>query len=105
MSRQIFADGLCGITVAGQTVRLDFVVIAPTEPDGSTQARLVFQERLILPIDGFLKAAAMIHEAAQALPKMAADQKEAEGNRNKPVKAPAETLVNKNDPPKTKIFP
>lgn len=65
MSDQAFADGLGTISVTGATVRLDFVVIAPGETSG--QAKLAFQHRLIMPVEGFLRAAAKIQEAAQAL--------------------------------------
>jgi len=65
MSDQAFADGLGAISVTGATVRLDFVVIAPGETSG--QAKFAFQQRLIMPVDGFLRAAAKIQEAAQAL--------------------------------------
>jgi len=65
MSDQAFADGLGAISVTGATVRLDFVVIAPAETSG--QAKFAFQQRLIMPVDGFLRAAAKIQEAAQAL--------------------------------------
>jgi len=53
MSDQAFADGLGAISVTGATVRLDFVVIAPAETSG--QAKFAFQQRLIMPVDGFLR--------------------------------------------------
>lgn len=72
MSNQVFADGLGGILITGGTVRLDFVALAPGSPDGATQARLELQQRVVLPVDGFLRAAAKIQEACQALARPAA---------------------------------
>lgn len=69
MSNQVFADGLGGILITGGTVRLDFVAIAPGSPEGSNQARLEIQQRIVMPVDGFLRAAAKIQEACQALPR------------------------------------
>ena len=69
MSDQAFADGLGAISVTGTTVRLDFVVIAPGEASG--QAKFAFQQRLIMPLDGFLRAAAKMQEVAQTLAHLA----------------------------------
>jgi len=66
MSDQIFADALGGILVTGGTVRLDFVAIAPAGGE-SGQAKLEFQQRVIMPVEGFLRAAAKMQEAVQAL--------------------------------------
>jgi hypothetical protein len=70
MSDQVFADGLGGILVTGSTVRLDFVAISPGGAEG--QAKLELQQRVIMPVEGFLRAAAKIQEASQALIRPAA---------------------------------
>ena len=67
MSNQVFADGLGGILVTGSTVRLDFVAISPGGAEGTNQAKLELQQRVIMPVEGFLRAAAKIQEASQAL--------------------------------------
>jgi len=67
MSNQIFADALGGILVTAGTVRLDFVAISPLATEG--QAKLELQQRVIMPVEAFLRAAAKMQEAVQALSK------------------------------------
>jgi hypothetical protein len=67
MGNQVFADGLGGILITGGMVRLDFVAVAPGGPEGTGQARLELQQRVVMPVDGFLRAAAKMQEACQAL--------------------------------------
>jgi len=66
MTDQIFADALGGILVTAGTVRLDFVAISPTSTDGGP-AKLELQQRIIMPVESFLRAAAKMQEAVQAL--------------------------------------
>ncbi len=67
MSNQIFADALGGILVTAGTVRLDFVTISPLATDG--QAKLELGQRVIMPVEAFLRAAVKIQEAVQAMSK------------------------------------
>ena len=72
MSDQIFVDALGGILVTGGTVRLDFMALPPGNTDGASPSKLEFQQRVIMPVDAFLRAAAQIQEAVQALSRASA---------------------------------
>ena len=53
---QTFADTIGSITVTGNLVRIDFVSMAATQPaDAKAQRRFEVTERVVLPLDGFLR--------------------------------------------------
>ncbi len=72
MDDQIFSDGIGTISVIGATVRLDFVALSPTEREANGQPKAVFRQRIVMGVDGFLRSAAKVQEAVQALSKMGA---------------------------------
>jgi hypothetical protein len=69
---QIFSDGIGTISVIGATVRVDFVALSPTEREANGQPKAVFRQRIVMGVDGFLRSAAKVQEAVQALQKMGA---------------------------------
>jgi hypothetical protein len=69
---QVFSDGIGTISVIGGTVRLDFVALSPTEREANGQPKAVFRQRIVMGVDGFLRSAAKVQEAVQALSKMGA---------------------------------
>jgi len=71
MEDQVFSDGIGQISILGGTVRLDFVVLSPTEKDAKGKPVAVFRQRMVMGIDGFMQSAAKIQEAAQAVLKLA----------------------------------
>jgi len=64
---QIFSDGIGTIAIVGSTVRLDFVVVSPTEKDASGQPKLVHQHRLVMTLEGFANSAEKVRSAYEAL--------------------------------------
>lgn len=52
-------------------MRLDFVVLSPTEKDAKGQPAAVFCQRVVMSAEGFMLSAAKIQEAAQAVLKLA----------------------------------
>ena len=72
MDDQIFSDGIGTISVIGATVRVDFVALSPTEREPNGQPKAVFRQRIVMGVDGFLRSAAKVQEAVQALQKMGA---------------------------------
>lgn len=74
MDDQIFSDGIGTITVIGTTVRVDFVSLSPTEREPNGQPKAVFKQRIVMSVDGFVRSAAKVQEAVQALAKMGAGQ-------------------------------
>lgn len=71
---QLFSDGIGAISVVGGTVRLDFVSLSPTERDANGQPKAVFSQRIIMSVEGFLRAAGKVNEAAQAIAKASASE-------------------------------
>lgn len=69
MSEEFFSDGVSGITVIGGTVRLDFGTYSPTEQNESGKPSIVFRQRVIMSLEGFMETAGMINEVVQTLAK------------------------------------
>lgn len=71
---EIFADTIGGITVSQGVVRLDLVSQSATRTDRQGRPELVFRQRVLIPVDGFLKAAEGLRQVAEQLEKAAASQ-------------------------------
>lgn len=67
MDDQVYSDGIGAISVIGGTVRLDLVVLSPTEREANGQPKTVFLQRIVMSLDGFQRSAAKIQEAVTAL--------------------------------------
>lgn len=70
MKDLVFADGIGSITVVGATVRLDLVLLEPPADGSPGRPKPVAQQRLVMPIEGFLAAARHIGDAAEAIKKL-----------------------------------
>lgn len=68
--QQSFSEGLERISIIGNTVRLDFVTFSATETDTKGNPKAVFSQRIVMPIDGFLRSAEKMQEGAQTLAKL-----------------------------------
>lgn len=102
MDQQIFSDGIGQVIVIGGTVRLDFVAYSPTEKDAKGQHVPVFGQRIIMSLDGFMRSAEKIQEAARAISKLA--QGAREGQPAEPAAAPVATPAAET-PPLKQLFP
>ena len=69
MNDQFFSDALTDITVASGTVRLDFATLSATEQENG-KPKLVFAQRIVMSIDGFMRATGKIQETLQTLHKL-----------------------------------
>jgi hypothetical protein len=67
MEQQIFSDGIGRISVIGGVVRLDLMTYSATETDAQGQPRAVLSQRIVMGVDGFLRASEKILEAAQKI--------------------------------------
>ncbi len=74
MSGQIFSDGIGSISIVGGIVRIDLVVLSPTEKEPSGQPKAVFQQQIVMGVEAFLRSTEKMHGTAQALAKLAAQQ-------------------------------
>ena len=52
--QELFADEINNITVTGSIVRIDFAALEPVE--GGKQSALAHRQRVIMPLEGFLRA-------------------------------------------------
>lgn len=64
---QFFSDGISAISVTGGVVRLDFVVLSPTEKDSGGNPKMEITHRAVMPLDALVRATAKLQETVQAL--------------------------------------
>ena len=67
MSDERYADAIGEIALVGSTVRLDFVSLSPTEKDEKGQPKAVFRQRVVMPVDGFLRSFGLMAQVMQKL--------------------------------------
>ena len=67
MNDEVFADRFGDISVTGSTIRIDLVSQSPTERDEAGQPRLRFRQRVVLPIEGFLRSHEMMQRMMEVL--------------------------------------
>lgn len=64
----IFADTFNGIAVTGNLIRIDLATLVPDTAGGQgNQPRFESNQRLIMPIDGFLRAFALSEDVMKKL--------------------------------------
>lgn len=71
MSEQLFCDGIGSIAIIGGVVRIDLVVLSPTNKESNGQPKAVFQQQILMGAEAFLRSTEKMHGAAQALAKLA----------------------------------
>ena len=69
MEEHVYADDVGTITVSGPIVRFDLMIQSATEKDAQGKPKLVVQQRVIMPIDAFLRAAQKMQGSVQDLVK------------------------------------
>ena len=69
MEEQVYADDVGTITVSGPIVRFDLMIQSATEKDAQGKPKLVVQQRVIMPIDAFLRAAQKMQGSVQDMVK------------------------------------
>jgi hypothetical protein len=69
MVDQIFCDDIGTIAVSGPIVRFDLMIQSATETDSAGKPKLVAQQRVIMPIDAFLRAATRMQGSVQDMVK------------------------------------
>jgi len=89
---EIFADTFNGIAVTGSLIRIDLATLAPDSAGGQgSQPRFESRQRLIMPIDGFLRAFALSEDVVKKL--MAAGIVTQRGAQPEAAAAPAAPAV------------
>ena len=69
MEEQVYADDVGAITVSGPIVRFDLMIQSATEKDAQGKPKLVVRQRVIMPIDAFLRAAQKMQGSVQDMVK------------------------------------
>lgn len=69
MNDQIYSDDIGTITVSGPVVRFDLMIQSATETDAAGKPKLVVQQRVIMPIDAFLRATQKMQGSVQDMVK------------------------------------
>lgn len=67
MHQEIFADQFGDMSLTGSTVRIDLVSLSPTEKGADEQPAMVFRERIVLPVEGFLRSFEMMQRMLNLL--------------------------------------
>ena len=58
MNTEIFADGISGIHVTGNLVRIDFMSVQPHLKSDNGQPVIEVNKRIIMPLEGFIQSVA-----------------------------------------------
>jgi len=69
MTDELFADGLGEIGITGAVVRMDLFSLSPTEKDDKNQPKPVFRQRIVMPVEGFVRTFALMAQVMQQLEK------------------------------------
>ena len=67
MHEELFADGIGDIAVTGSVVRIDLVSLSPNERDAKGNPRAVFRQRVIMPLEGFVRMFGAVEQVMQKL--------------------------------------
>lgn len=67
MNREIFADGVSAVHVTGNLVRIDLMTVQPHLTSDNGQPVVEVNQRIILPLDGFVQALAIQQDIARQL--------------------------------------
>ena len=56
MDNEVFADVVGNISIDGGVIRIDLVSLSPTVKDENQKPVFAFKQRVVLPLDGFLRS-------------------------------------------------
>ena len=69
MEEERFADAIGEIGITGPVVRMDLVSLSATEKDDKNQPKPVFRQRIVMPVEGFVRSFALMAQVMQQLEK------------------------------------
>jgi len=79
MDTELFADAVGAAAITGPVVRLDLVSMSPTEKDEKGQPKAAFRQRIVMPVDGFVRSFALMAQLMQQLEKQGVIKRQAAG--------------------------
>jgi hypothetical protein len=102
MSQELYADQIAEVTVTGSVVRIDLVSLSATERDEQQQPKAVFRQRIVMPLDGFIRSFRLMGQVVKQLGTRTNEQPKttaANPQTTAPASAaPAPTLVKRSEP-------
>ena len=69
MTDERYADTIGEIALTGSVVRLDLVVISTREKDDKGQPKSEFRQRVVMPLEGFVRSFGLMAQVMQQLEK------------------------------------
>lgn len=57
MSEELYIDRIGDVVITGMVIRFNLMAIDPTQRDDNNQPLSTVRQRVVMPIDGFLRAA------------------------------------------------
>lgn len=94
MDDERYADAIGEIVMTGSVVRMDLVSLSSTEKDGNGQPKPVFRQRIVMPVDGFIRSFGLMVQVMQQLEKQGVIKRSE-------IEGPAAAVP---EPPKSKNF-
>jgi hypothetical protein len=76
MNEERFADAIGEIALVGSTVRIDLVSFS-VEKDDKGQPRPVFRQRIVMPVEGFVRSFGVMAQVMQQLEKQGVIKRQA----------------------------
>jgi hypothetical protein len=89
MSEELFADALGEIGITGPVIRMDLFSLSPTEKDDKNQPKPVFRQRIVMPVEGFVRSFGLMAQVMQQLEKQGVIKRPAAGDAAVPAEASA----------------
>ena len=68
-SLMAFADTIGEIAITGSVIRIDLVSLSPTNRDDKGQPRPEFRQRVVMPVEGFMRSFGLMSQVVQQLEK------------------------------------
>ena len=88
MSEERYADAIGEVALVGSTVRLDLMSLSQTEKDENGKPKLVFRQRVVMPVDGFLHSFGLMVRVMQQLEKQGVIKRQSADGTAVPTPAP-----------------
>ena len=67
MSEELYVDGIGNISITGMVIRFDLMALDTSQRDDKNQPQPAVRQRVIMPIDGFLR---MVHSLGGTMSKL-----------------------------------
>lgn len=97
MADEKFVDGIGNIGITGMVVRFDMLALDPSIRDKEGQPTSVLRQRVVMPIDGFVRAVEKLNATLPQLEKMGVLKRKTNGEAGE-VDTLAAALGSKDDP-------